>query len=381
MRRTMLVAAIGALALTGGLATSAAAAAATPDETAGSTSTATSGMLHAMQRDLGLTSTQAHTRMAQETTARHAEKTLRHRLGHRFGGAYFDTKSGQLVVGVTNDSDAATVTKAGARAHTVTHSQSSLNTAKVRLDKARKSAPSSVTSWYVDVTTNKVVVTAKKSADQASVQKFAAKAKTPAVRVAKVTRTPRPLADVVGGQAWYGSNFRCSVGFSATGSDGNYMVSAGHCTGEGGTASGYNRVQMGPMTGDINSAGDYGVVHVTNSAWTLTPQVENSPAQVAGSQESTVGSSVCRSGSTTGWHCGTVNEKNASVQYPDVTVTGLTGTDVCAEPGDSGGSFISDDQAQGMTSGGSGDCTSGGVTYFQPVNEALQNYSLTLTTS
>jgi hypothetical protein len=58
----------------------------------------------------------------------------------------------------------------------------------------------------------------------------------------------------------------------------------------------------------------------------------------------------------------------------------VTRTSVCAEAGDSGGSFISVDQAQGVTSGGSGDCSTGGVTYFQPVNEILTTYGLSLVT-
>lgn len=33
-----------------------------------------------------------------------------------------------------------------------------------------------------------------------------------------------------------------------------------------------------------------------------------------------------------------------------------------------------------MTSGGSGDCTSGGTTYFQPVNPILQEFGVTLLT-
>jgi hypothetical protein len=54
---------------------------------------------------------------------------------------------------------------------------------------------------------------------------------------------------------------------------------------------------------------------------------------------------------------------------------------VCAEPGDSGGSFISGDQAQGVTSGGWGDCSGGGETWYQPINEILNRYGLTLTTA
>ena len=59
------------------------------------------------------------------------------------------------------------------------------------------------------------------------------------------------------------------------------------------------------------------------------------------------------------------------MNYPEGAVTGLTRTDVCAEGGDSGGPWLSGDQAQGVTSGGSGDCTVGGETFFQPVNEIL----------
>lgn len=85
-------------------------------------------------------------------------------------------------------------------------------------------------------------------------------------------------------------------------------------------------------------------------------------------------------GSTAGWHCGSVQAKNQTVNYAQGTVYGLTRTNVCAEPGESGGSFILGNQAQGMTSGGSGDCTSGGTTYFQPVNEVLSAYHLSLIT-
>ena len=61
--------------------------------------------------------------------------------------------------------------------------------------------------------------------------------------------------------------------------------------------------------------------------------------------------------------------------------SGLSRSNACAEPGDSGGSWISGNQAQGVTSGGTGNCTSGGTMWFQPVNPILQRYGLSLTTS
>jgi streptogrisin D len=62
---------------------------------------------------------------------------------------------------------------------------------------------------------------------------------------------------------------------------------------------------------------------------------------------------------------------NASVTYQEGTVDGLIDTNVCAEPGDSGGSLSDGSTALGLPSGGSGDCGSGGETFFQPVPAAL----------
>jgi streptogrisin C len=93
-----------------------------------------------------------------------------------------------------------------------------------------------------------------------------------------------------------------------------------------------------------------------------------------------IGFSVCRSGQTTGWHCGTIQAFNQTVNYAAGPVYGMTRTNACAEPGDSGGSFISGNSAQGMTSGGNGNCRTGGTTYFQPIGPALQAWGLTLYT-
>ena len=84
------------------------------------------------------------------------------------------------------------------------------------------------------------------------------------------------------------------------------------------------------------------------------------------------------SGSTTGVHSGTVQALNATVNYAEGQVRGLIQTNVCAEPGDSGGSLFSGNTAIGLTSGGSGNCTWGGTTFFQPVTEALSVYGVSV---
>ena len=60
------------------------------------------------------------------------------------------------------------------------------------------------------------------------------------------------------------------------------------------------------------------------------------------------------------------------------TVNGLIDTSVCAEPGDSGGALFDGGTALGLTSGGSGDCSSGGETFFQPVPAALSALDATI---
>ncbi len=92
----------------------------------------------------------------------------------------------------------------------------------------------------------------------------------------------------------------------------------------------------------------------------------------------TVGQTVQRSGSTTGLHSGRVQALNATVNYAEGRVTGLIQTTVCAEPGDSGGSLFASTRALGLTSGGSGNCRTGGQTFFQPVTEALSVYQVSV---
>ena len=49
-------------------------------------------------------------------------------------------------------------------------------------------------------------------------------------------------------------------------------------------------------------------------------------------------------------------------------------TDLCSDFGDSGGAMFVGTTALGLLSGGSADCTAGGMTWFQPVTEALNAY-------
>jgi streptogrisin C len=188
------------------------------------------------------------------------------------------------------------------------------------------------------------------------------------------------MYDIRGGDQYViNGNTLCSIGFAVAGG----FVSAGHCGGAGSPTLGYNNVAQGTFAASQFPGNDFSWIQ-TNSSWTPQPWVNNysgGNVLVAGSADAAVGSSVCRSGRTTGWRCGTILGRDETVVYSQGAVSGLSRSNACAEPGDSGGSWISGNQAQGVTSGGTGNCTSGGTMWFQPVNEILGTYGLSLTTS
>ncbi|WP_055549040.1 S1 family peptidase [Streptomyces sp. NBRC 110028] len=342
-------------------------------------------VLAAMQRDLGLTADEARTRISNEYKAGQAEPGLRKNLGSAYAGSWVSGNTAELTVGTTDQAQSGAISAAGAKAAVVGHSLEQLNAAKDALDRtAEEHPPAAATAslWYVDVKSNSVVV---QSAQPAAAQRFidAGGVDRGLVRIVESAERPAPLHDLRGGEAFYiNATARCSIGFPVAQDTRAGFVTAGHCGDQGDTTAGFNRVAQGTFQGSVFPRSDYAWV-ATNADWTPTPLVigpDSTTVTVTGSQEAPVGSSVCRSGSTTGWHCGTIQQHNTSVVYPEGTIRGVTRTNVCAEPGDSGGSFVSGTEAQGVLSGGSGNCTVGGTTYYQPVNPILSAYGLTLTT-
>ncbi|MFV6028689.1 carbohydrate-binding protein [Streptomyces sp. NPDC056264] len=338
-------------------------------------------LLDAMRRDLGLTRSQALTRLANEAEAGATAARLRQGLGGAFAGAWVDgAEAGVLTVATTRAADTTAIRATGARALLVTHSLTALERAKQRLD---RSAGTDAPVRYVDVRSNVLVVEETRAGAGARLVR-ATGVPRELVRVVRTGQAPRPLYDIRGGDAYYmGGGGRCSVGFAVTRGTTQGFATAGHCGRAGTATSGFNQVAQGSFQGSVFPGNDMAWV-AANTNWTSTPYVKGSGGgnvQVTGSVLQPVGSSVCRSGSTTGWHCGTVQQHNTSVTYPEGTISGVTRTTVCAEPGDSGGSYISGSQAQGVTSGGSGNCSSGGTTFFQPLNALLQTYGLTLKTT
>ncbi|MEU3861698.1 alpha-lytic protease prodomain-containing protein [Streptomyces sp. NPDC028722] len=390
MRRTRLAHAVaaaflvlGGLSAAGTFPASATGSAAEPAASARSAQPAADGVVTAMQRDLGLTRTQAVARLAAEKTAAHLAPKARRTAGAAYAGSWFDAPSGRLTVALTRDAPAATrraIERSGATVRTAEHSARQLDAAKARID--RLTAPTGVSGWHVDPKAGTVVVeVVRGKRTDNDVRRFLSRARRTGPVTVEVSAAPRTLAaGTVGGDPYYTGNVRCSIGFSVYGG----FVTAGHCGQPGAGVSGWDHSYIGTFQGSSFPDNDYAWVSVGSGWWTV-PVVLGwgtvSDQLVRGSAVAPVGSSVCRSGSTSHWHCGTVLALNETVNYSQGAVHELTKTSACAEPGDSGGSFITGDQAQGVTSGGWGNCSSGGETWFQPINEILGRYGLTLHTS
>jgi streptogrisin C len=236
-------------------------------------------------------------------------------------------------------------------------------------------------SYYVDVESNKLVLEALSD----SIAHAEALAKEVGLsesefEVHTVLEMPSTFVTVSGGDAyWINRNGICTVGFTVT----TGFITAGHCGSVGDSVSATRDGPFyGTFSGSIYPGRDMAYVR-TVSGTNLLGYINGpgNPLPISGSTPAPVGASVCRSGRTTGVFCGTIRARNVTVNYAEGRVTGLVATNVCAEPGDSGGPWYSGSQAQGITSGGSGNCNTGGTTYFQPVNEILQAFGLTLVTA
>ncbi|MFF5370290.1 alpha-lytic protease prodomain-containing protein [Streptomyces sp. NPDC013187] len=342
-------------------------------------------LLRALERDLGLTRAQASRRLINEAEAGTRAGLLRNALGNRFAGAWLrGATSQELVVATTKATDVPAIKAQGAKAAVVKKTLRDLTAAKRKLDRAAARVGTRDTHlWYVDVPTNRVAVEARTKAAAAAFIK-AAGLDGKGVGVKVTADRPRLLADITGGDAYYVNNAaRCSIGFSVTKGAQQGFASAGHCGKKGDTTTGFDKTAQGTFQDSTFPGKDMSWVAV-NDQWTTTANVRaegDQKVQITGSVQALVGAAVCRSGSTSGWHCGSIEQHDTSVSYAQGRVDGLTRTTVCAEPGDSGGPFVAGVQAQGVTSGGTGDCSSGGTTFYQPINALLSDFGLTLKTA
>jgi streptogrisin D len=295
-------------------------------------------------------------------------------LGARSAGSYVDS-TGRQVVTVTDAKAADAVRQAGAVPQLVKHGSDQLSAAIGQLNTFAKIKG---TAWAVDTVGNQVLLTIDSTVSGASLAQLHSLAGQlgDVVRVEHLNSALR--MEISGGNAIYGGQFRCSLGFNVQNSAGQFFfLTAGHC---GNIASSWysnssHTTLLGNTAGSSFPGNDYAYVRYSTS-FTNHPGQISTGQDISGSGTPSVNQTVSRTGSTTGTHTGRVTALNATVNYAEGTVTGLIRTTVCAEGGDSGGPLYSGATAYGLTSGGSGNCSSGGTTFFQPVSEPLAVYGL-----
>jgi streptogrisin D len=282
---------------------------------------------------------------------------------------------GRPVVAVTDQRAAAAVERAGVRAKMVSHSMNELKAAAKTL-RAAPRVPG--TAWVMDYRTNRVVVQADStvSATDWSGMTRVASGIGSYVRMERTKGTFTTRLN--GALPILSTGGRCSAGFNVTNGQSDFILTAGHCgpTGSIWFADNQGDQQLGRTVQQNFPGSDFSLVQYASGTAGQGADIvsigNGNGVRITGVGDPAVGERVFRSGSTSGLHDGEVKGLDATVNYPEGTVTGLIETNVCAEPGDSGGPLFSEGIALGVTSGGSGDCTSGGTTFFQPVTKAMQ---------
>lgn len=183
---------------------------------------------------------------------------------------------------------------------------------------------------------------------------------------------------------------RCSAGFNATSGDGSPIVyTAGHCGVDYEEGHPWYHLDVdSPLFDDQNWTGpeltdrplgengpmhlgegqDGGLINVTESGWTLPPQVaywgggtgapdDGESVDIYDSTDAIVGQPACKSGATSGWTCGEILSEEETVEIgldPEdpsqtATVTAFI-FNACMLSGDSGGSIVSGHYALGVNS-------------------------------
>lgn len=364
----------------------------------------------AMQRDLGLTSAQLSQYLKIERLAELQSKQLATTQGRQFAGSWIERQAdGSFKLVVATTSSFPQRGPADVEFRTARRTFADLATSKAQLDTMVErggKVPNGVYSWYVDLPSNTLVVGIGKGKQNAGIDFVAASgANAEHVRFVVEEEQASKRAALKGGHGYLrnpgdGYLYACSIGFNALKGSTPVYVSAGHCGNAGENV--YQELSpqwtLGPQIGTFTASSfpqpgqsgpDYSYVTISGSntqvasvyGWTTADVV------VKGSTAGGVGTAICRSGRTSGWKCGTIDQVDVSVNYSTgETITHVNRTTACSEGGDSGGSFITGPgQAQGVLSGGSGSCkgkqpNNRTRSYFQPLNPILTTYGLTLKT-
>ncbi|MEU1280101.1 S1 family peptidase [Streptomyces sp. NPDC005805] len=345
-----------------------------------------------------VTVTEAHRRLrAQEKSVAAAEK-LDDKTGSTSLGMWIDRNSGKLHVNVRDDVAASAVRAAGGIPHTVGAEVAELHALKERLDAAASvEAPAGVRTWYVDTERRRLTVSAATGAAGLAKGPFAqlVRAAPDRVRVERAGggQLGEAAGSVAGGQDIHNANGkRCSTGFNVRTANGAHAtLTAGHCM-QGNTSDFWfkNGALFGVNSGYANGSQDHALIlNSLPSYWVPLAGVQGPGfvMAVTGRQNAVPGAFVCKSGRTTKLTCGVVEAVNVSASTAGGTKTGQVQTDMCVEPGDSGGAVVAGTRALGLVTAGifHGQDNKCGEkvgeknsSLYQPLGPALSAYGVSL---
>ncbi|HEY5854143.1 MAG TPA: trypsin-like serine protease [Aldersonia sp.] len=184
-----------------------------------------------------------------------------------------------------------------------------------------------------------------------------------------------PSTAMAGGDAYVSvlnnNGMRCSLGFNGTRGGQVVNITAGHCNPDLPAAGGPNAASvyelrqfdiLGPKIGTFARSSldsrDFSIIAINNAS---AARFQNNGVRVPGAAplfvdgvaQPVVGAPVCKSGSRTGFSCGTVAAVDATVKVGERQLTGAFASTICALPGDSGGPIVTGTKALGVSSASS----------------------------
>ncbi|MGH1489716.1 MAG: RICIN domain-containing protein [Acidimicrobiales bacterium] len=362
-----------------GAAVDAVAEAETMDDLVRSTAVS-AGLATAMERDLDVPVAEASAFMARQLEQTAVAASIEASVARDHGGTWI-AEDGTLQVGVTTESAAAEVRAAGAEAVLVERTEAELLAIHDRLNfltDDEMESMAGVTGWSVDLFSNRVLV---ETDDPTTIGAYL---ETLGIDLDAIGFTPtvehmRTGTNVFGGERYWTSVAGCSFAFGVVGG----ILTAGHCGGVGSpVADQATGRQVGQFTASSVTGVDAAFIALKagNAGQPYVSAHNGGFIPVYGAAQAPVGSGVCRSGATSGFHCGVITSRSATINaglgfwYNQITTT------ACASAGDSGGALLWSYHAQGMTSTTSAFCGSGraSVSSYQPLGPIARAWGLTM---
>ncbi|WP_067796102.1 S1 family peptidase [Actinomadura formosensis] len=361
-------------------------------------------LIKQITKDHGVSAAEAQRRADRQPAQFKLAAKLGKDLGAAYGGAWIDqAHGGRLTVGVTKNAaapKAQVAAKASGMSDTSTvkvrysfdHLQKVSGELAKRIAKANKGAKSGLQTGLVtsgNVVKLSTLRGAKLTPAQKDVLSWAKRTYGSAVKVSTYAHKSVPLycyddyscdPPLRSGLAIFTGGGRCTSAFTAYSGSSYYMLTAGHCAEMGywwdvSTYSyGYQNVG-GAVDYTFGWYGDYAIVSVDNPGWWQPRGWVYPQTSIYGTESDYVGGYVCKQGSTTGYTCGAITEIDATVSYPDRTLSGMTWSEACDGPGDSGSGVFDGNYAHGILSGGP---NSGCGMIHEPIGRALSSLGVSL---